>query len=93
MFVPQGSILDPLLFYMLLRDFVLFICNIEFANYVNGNTPHSTSKDLEIVLKDLEEESNVLLKRFTDNFPIVNTDKNLLLIISNQERYRVVFRT
>ena len=58
--VPQGSIPDPLLFTIFLCDLSQFESNIEIADYTDDNTPHPTNEDLEIVLKDLEQEYDVL---------------------------------
>ena len=41
-YVPQGYILGPLLFYIILCDLSLFLHNILVANYAYCNTPYCT---------------------------------------------------
>ena len=51
--IPQGSIYGPLLFNKFLCDLFLFVPDIGIANYVDDNTPYTTSKHLETILTDL----------------------------------------
>ena len=65
--IPQGSTLGTFLFNIFLSDLLLFVPDIGIANYADDNTPHTTNKHLETVLKDLEQGFDTLLKWFTDN--------------------------
>ena len=58
--VSQGSILRPLLFNIFPCDLFQFFPDIDIANYAGGNTPHSSSINLNKVLQDLEKISNTL---------------------------------
>ena len=55
------------LFNIFVCDLFLFVPDIGIANYVVGNTTHTTNKHLEIILKDLEQGSDTLLKWFANN--------------------------
>ena len=55
------------LFNIFVCDLFLFVLDIGIANYVVGNTTHTTNKHLEIILKDLEQGSDTLLKWFANN--------------------------
>ena len=55
------------LFNIFVCDLFLFVPDIGIANYVVGNTTHPTNKHLEIILKDLEQGSDTLLKWFANN--------------------------
>ena len=52
--VPQGSILDPIIFNMFLCDMFIMVDNIDIASYADDNTPYSVGKshcDLETNLQ------------------------------------------
>ena len=51
--VPQGSILDPLLFNIFLKDIFMFISKCNLCNYADENTLYSTKKDLNRIRRTL----------------------------------------
>ena len=53
--VPEGFILGPLLLNIFLCDLFQFFPNIDFANYADGNTPHSTNINVSKVFHNLEK--------------------------------------
>ena len=55
--VPQGSLLGPLLFNIFLCDFFLIMKETSFARYADDNTAYVTAKNLDEVIKSLEENS------------------------------------
>ena len=52
--VPQGSILDPLLFNIFLADLPFILNKIDIANYADDNTPYTSSNDVNGLIKSLE---------------------------------------
>ena len=62
--VLQGSRIGPLLFNIFPCDLFQFFPDVDIANYADDNTPHSSNKNLNKVLHDLEKISNTLFKRF-----------------------------
>ena len=85
--VPQRSILGLLLFNIFLCDLFLFVPDTGIANYADDNTPHTTNKHLETVLKDTEQESDSFLKWFTDNLLKENPEKYHLVVSTNEKRH------
>ena len=78
--VPQGSILGPLLFNIYINDIFLFMTKSNMANYADDNTPYSCDKNIETVVHKLQEDSEVLMKYFKNNYFRGNPDKFHLLL-------------
>ena len=81
--VPQGSILDPLSFNVFLTDLFFILNKIDTANYADGNTPYTSSNDVNGLIKSLEEASKKFFKWFNDNLMKSNPDKCHLLVSTN----------
>ena len=57
---------------------------IDFASYVDDNTPDVSSDSIEDVIRILENNSIKLFKWFSDNMMKANKDKCHLIVISNE---------
>ena len=53
--VPQGSILDPLLFNKFMCDIYLIIKTASFTGYADDNTPFAVRENKNNVIKTLED--------------------------------------
>ena len=80
--VPQGSILGPLLFNIYHAYLFIFIKDINIVNYADDNTPYVIGKDVDSVIKRLENESLKLFEWLRYNSLKANTKKSHLLLNS-----------
>ena len=83
--VPQGSIVGPLLFNIFLCDLFLIIKNIGIASCANDNTPYTTGKSIEEVIQKLENAAKALFQWFSDNQIKANPDKRQFSCNSNSD--------
>ena len=82
--VPQGSILGPLLFNIDLCDLFLTMNNEDIANYADDNTPYVSGKNIDEVVRFLEESSRVIFKWFSDNQFQANASKCHVLLSTDE---------
>ena len=86
--VPQGSILGPLLFNICIFDLFLFVTP-SIANYADDNTPYVICKDTPSVIKQLEQDAQILLGWLANNAFKANPDKSYLLL--NKKKYKCIY--
>ena len=82
--VPQGSVLCPLLFNIYISDLLRLIQNSDICNYADDTTIYACDKILENVTHKLENDCNVALEWFANNFMKLNADKCHLLVIGRR---------
>ena len=61
--VPQGSILDALLFDIFLCDMFWMCETADFASYADDNTPYALGDSIDDVIKSREDDSINLVSR------------------------------
>ena len=66
--VPQGSVLDPLLFNICMWDLFLFMTESSVANYADDTTLYECEKKLSDVQRKFESESSILFEWFHDKY-------------------------
>jgi hypothetical protein len=73
--VPQGSILEPVFFNILINDIFYFISVSSLYNYADDNTLSYSGYDLDKIINTLEKDSLNLIDWFTSNQMKANPDK------------------
>ena len=77
---PQGAILSPLLFLIYISDIELWT-KLFLTEYADDTGSYCSSKNMDEVLKTLEEESKNILKFMASNLLIANEAKTELLLL------------
>ena len=84
--VPQGSILGPILFNIFI-NILIWIENVELRNFANDNTIIScTEKSLKELIKSLTSESEKAVQWVKENTIIVKPDKFQAIIIDRKNQ-------
>ena len=78
--VPQGSILDPLLFNIYISDMFCDIENCDTASYADNSTPYTSDFNLEEVIQKLELNTKNLFEWLKNNHMKASADKCHLLV-------------
>ena len=82
--MPQGSILGPILFNIILSDLFLIVGDINIANYADDKTIYKEHENIDDLITSLQDAAAKLFKWFSDNQMKGNTDKCHLLLSKDE---------
>ena len=83
--IPQGSILELILFNQSINDFFLFVALACFYNFKDDNTLSAFATTVSRLIKIIESESEVVIDWFKKNKMVVNLDKFQANILDKQK--------
>ena len=75
--VPQGSILEPLLFNMYTFDVFYDVNDLEHASFADNNTASTCSPDIIFILETLKKGIDKVFEWFSQNLLNINADVTL----------------
>ena len=82
--VPQGSVLEPLLFNIFLCELFYMMSDTHLVSYAADITPYVSANTIDEVIKRLETASVKLFKWLADNQMKANQDKCHLIVSKNE---------
>ena len=85
--VPQGSILGPLLYNILLRDIFLFISECQLSNYANDNLLYKSGKNMWMIKNDPEMNFMILHRWFYEDHTVLNSGKCHSVVIGDEDPF------
>ena len=80
LWVPHGSILEPILFNIYINDFFYITELTNVCNYADDTAFHACDSDLENLINRLEPDSMLAIEWFESNYMKLNEDKCHILL-------------
>ena len=81
--VPQGSVLGPILFNI----YLIITIHNKICNFADDTTPYVCDKNLNFVMQQLDQQSNIALRWFEDNNMKMNDSKCHLFVSGNKHKH------
>ena len=85
--VPQGSILQPILFSTFINGLLLLISSSELLNSADDNTISAAENTSEELMSTLEKESQVVIDWFASN-KMINSDKFQAIVVTRNNKMK-----
>ena len=86
----HSSVLGPVVFNIYLNDLFFTLFSVNVCNFADDTTPFVCKLNLEVVLTQLEECSELVIAWFQNNYMTLNTDKCHLLVAGHKFKHTLV---
>ena len=83
--VPQGSILSPIIFTIYCADLEEWIKHSKLLNYADDTSTSNSGKDVDTVIRNLEEDATGILQFMASNGLVANPTKTEFMILNAKE--------
>ena len=83
----HSSVLGPVVFNIYLNDLFFTLFSVNVCNFADDTTPFVCDLNLEVVLTQLEECSELVIAWFQNNYMKLNTDKCHLLVAGHKSEH------
>ena len=80
----HSSVLGPVVFNIYLNDLFFTLFSVNVCNFADDTTPFVCKLNLEVVLTQLEECSELVIAWFQNNYMKLNTEKCHLLVAGHK---------
>ena len=85
--IPQGSILGPLIFNIIINDLIVFIEKTDICNFADDNTLYKSSPSLSVVLNCLGHDITIVVNWFKVNSLKANPQKCQFMVLRGKKRF------
>ena len=86
--IPQGSILDPLLFNIFINDIFMIVEQSDICNFADDNTVYSCGKSLPDIKENLVSDTKSILNWFRLNSLKANPGKFKFMILGDKSHHK-----
>ena len=83
--VPQGGVLSPLIFVLFVSDLQDWLLHSTAPTYADDTMTGTSSKNLVSMVKNLEEDANLVLKYMASNGLVANAKKTAFLVVNGRQ--------